>query len=96
MFSGEIRDFPPFIRHFKAVIKASITHPADAAYYLREAVPSQFYSLFENVDLLRYDDVMQALMDKFANEASSMIMSNLVGQIEGKLTITSWFYMKSW
>ena len=74
MLSGEIRDFPPFIRHFKAVIKASKTHPADAAYYLREAVPSQFYNLFENVDLLRYDDVMQALMDEFANEASSMVM----------------------
>ena len=68
VFSGRVRDFPLFIRNFKAIIKASNTHPADAAYYLKQAVPSQFGSLFDDVDMLNCDDVINVLTKKFGSK----------------------------
>ena len=80
MFSGEIRDFPPFIGHFKAVIKANNTHPADAAYFLKEAVPRQFDSIFDDVDFLNYDDVINAVTKKFGSK--SVLTADALNQIE--------------
>ena len=87
VFSGEIRDFPPFIGHFKAVIKANNTHPADAAYFLKEAVPRQFDSIFDDVDFLNYDDMMSAVTKNFGSK--SVLTTDALNQIEKMEVIQS-------
>ena len=80
MFSGKVSDFPLFKRNFEAIIKASNTHPADAAYYLKQAVPSQFGSLFDDVDMLNCDDVINVLTKKFGSK--KVLTADAVNQIE--------------
>ena len=79
VFSGEIRDFPPFIRDFKAIIKATNTHPADAADYLREAIPSIF-DPFDSLDLLNYDGVVNVLTEHFGSK--KLVTADALNQID--------------
>ena len=78
MFSGNVRDFASFKRKFEAI--AVSTRPVETVQYLRQAVPSEYRHLLDNLDLPDYENMMMELNRVFGSKR--LVVSDAFSRIE--------------
>ena len=78
-FSGNSREFATFKRDFNAIIVPNRS-AADIGLYLKQAVPTKHLHLIANVDIEKYEDMMDILSKEFGT--SRLIVDSVVSEIE--------------
>ena len=85
-FSGQPRDFATFKREFEAIVVPR-RDPSDVGFHLKQAVPSKHRHLLDNIDLSKYEEMMEVLRQEFGSRGK--VVKSVTMEIDKMKAVTS-------